>query len=70
MFTVQFETKVKNGVIQIPKKYQGKFSDHVRVILKVEAKKDAANNYLDYLMANPVKVKNSKHLTREQIYVR
>lgn len=70
MVTVQFETKVKNGVIQIPKKYQGKFNDNVRVILKVEAKKTAANNYLDQLMANPVKVKNFKHLTREQIYVR
>jgi hypothetical protein len=70
MVTVQFETKVKNGVIQIPKKYQGKFSDHVRVILKVEAKKSAASNYLDYLMANPVKIKNFKRLTREQIYAR
>jgi hypothetical protein len=36
----------------------------------VEAKKAVANNYLDYLIANPVKVKNFKRLTREQIYVR
>lgn len=70
MVTVQFETKVKNGVIQIPKKYQGKFNDNVRVILKVEGKKTAASNYLDQLIANPVKVKNFKRLTREQIYVR
>jgi hypothetical protein len=70
MITVQFETKVKNGVIQVPKKYQGKFSAHVRVILKVESKKTVAKNYLDYLIANPVKVKDFKRLTREQIYAR
>lgn len=70
MVTVQFKTKIKNGVIQIPKKYHGKFNDNVRVILKVEDKKGASVNYLDKLMANPVKLKKFHHLTREQIYVR
>lgn len=70
MVTVQFRTKIKNGVIQIPKKYQGKFNDNVRVILRVERKKHAMTNYLDTLMAHPVKVKNFRHLTREQIYAR
>lgn len=70
MVTVQFKTKIKNGVIQVPKKYQGKFNDSVRVILRVESKKHATANYLDKLMAHPVKVKNFRHLTREQIYAR
>jgi len=70
MVTIQFKTKIKNGVIQIPKKYQGKFNDSVRVILRVESKKNAPVNYLDQLIANPVKVKNFHHLTREQIYAR
>ena len=70
MVTVQFKTKIKNGVIQIPKKYQGKFNDNVRVILRVESKKNAAVNYLDKLMAAPIKVKNFRRLTREQIYAR
>ncbi len=70
MVTVQFKTKIKNGVIQIPKKYQGKFNDNVRVILRVESKKAVTLNYLDKLMANPVKVKNFTRLTREQIYFR
>lgn len=70
MVTVQFQTKVRNGVIHIPRKYQGKFNDSVLVILRVESQKAAAGNYLDALMANPVKVKNFKRLTREQVYVR
>lgn len=70
MVTVQFQTKIKNGIIQIPKKYCGKFNDNVRVILRVESKKNMTANYLDKLMANPVKVKNFNRLTREQIYAR
>ena len=70
MVTVQFQAKIKNGVIQVPKKYQGKFNDNVRVVLRVESKKAAPSNYLDVLMAHPVKVKNFQRLTREQVYVR
>lgn len=70
MVTVQFQAKVKNGVIQIPRKYQGRFGEHVRVILKAENKKGATHTYLDSLMANPVKIKNFKSLARDQIYAR
>ena len=70
MVTVQFQTKVKNGVIHIPRKYQGRFNNNVLVILRAEGQKSAGGNYLDALMANPVKVKNFKRLTREQIYAR
>jgi len=70
MVTVQFKTKIKNGVIQIPKKYQGKIRDNVYVILKTESVKGKSRNYLDRLMAQPVKVKNFKPMTREQIHAR
>jgi hypothetical protein len=70
MVTVQFKTKIKNGVITIPKKYQNKLSESVRVILRVESKKRLSVNYIDLLMANPIKVHNFSLLTREQIYAR
>jgi len=70
MVTVQFQAKVKNGVIQIPRKYQGRFGENVRVILKAENHKGATLTYLDSLMANPVKIKNFKSLTRDQIHTR
>ena len=70
MVTVQFKTKIKNGVIQIPKKYQGKLQENVRVILRVEGKKSTSGNFLDKLLDNPVKVKKFRRLTREQIYAR
>ena len=70
METVQFKTKIKNGVIEVPKKYQGKFKDSVRVILVAESKRADATNYLDELMAHPLKVKGFRPLTREEAHAR
>ena len=70
METVQFRTKIKNGVIEVPKKYQGKFKDNVRVILVAESTKTKAANYLDELMAHPLKVKGFRPLTREEANTR
>jgi len=70
MVTVQFKTKIKNGVIQVPKKYQRKLNDNVRVTLKIENRKSKSKNYLDKLIAHPVKVKNFHPIIREKIYDR
>jgi hypothetical protein len=70
MVTVQFKSKIKNGVIEVPKKYRGKLRDNVRVILKAETPKGKSRNYLDKLIAHPVKVKKFSPMTREQIYAR
>lgn len=67
MVTVQFKSKIKNGVIEIPRKYKGKLRDNVRVTLKAETPKGKSKNYLDTLLAHPVKVKKFSPLTREQI---
>ena len=70
MVTIQFKSKIKNGVIEVPKKYRGKLRDDVRVILKAETPKGKSKNYLDKLIAHPIKVKNFSPMTREQIYAR
>jgi hypothetical protein len=70
METVQFKTRIKNGIIEVPKKYQGKFKDNVRVILVAESTKAKAADYLDELMAHPLKVKGFRPLTREEAHAR
>ena len=70
METVQFKTKIKNGIIEVPKKYQGKFKDNVRLILVAESSKAKAADYLDELMAHPLKVKGFHPLTREEAHAR
>ncbi len=70
METAQFKTKVKNGIIEIPKKYQGKFKDNVSVTLVSESNETKAENYLDELMAHPLKVKGFHPMTREEAHAR
>ncbi len=70
METVQFKTRIKNGVIEIPKKYQEKFKDNVRVILVAESSRTKAADYLDELMAHPLKVTGFRPLTRDEAHAR
>ena len=70
METIQFKAKIKNGMIEVPKKYQGKFKDKVRVILVAESTREEAANYLDELMTHPLKVKGFHPLTREEAHAR
>lgn len=70
METVQFSAKIKNGIIEVPKKYQRKFKDNVRVILVAESTKTKAEKYLDELMAHPLKLKGFRPLTREEAHAR
>jgi hypothetical protein len=70
METIEFRTKIKNGVIQVPAKYKGKFKDSVRVIVVTEDKTTKAENYLDEIMAHPWKVKRFRPLTREEAHAR
>ena len=70
MESIQFKTKIKNGVIEIPRKYQGKFKDKVRVTLVAEGSETEATNYLEELMAHPLKVEGFRPLTREEAHAR
>lgn len=70
MVTVQFKSRIKDGVIEIPKKYKERLHDHVRIILKADTPRSRSKNYLDTLLAHPVKVKKFTPMTREQIYAR
>ena len=70
METIQFKTKVKNGVIEIPAKYKGKVKDNVRVIVITDEKKKGKSDIIDELMAHPLKIKGFKPLTREEAHAR
>jgi hypothetical protein len=41
MEAVEFQTRVKNGMIQIPEKYKTQFENHVRVVLMQEGKAES-----------------------------
>jgi hypothetical protein len=70
MYAVEFQTTVKNGMIQIPQKYKKRFQHRVKVILLAEEAAQPTTNLIDQLLAKPLQIKNFKPLTREEIYVR
>ncbi len=70
MYAVEFQTIVTNDIIKIPEQYKGRFQNRVRVIVLAEEQEIVANNFIDQLLQNPLRLKSFQLLTREEIYAR
>ena len=69
MEAIEFRTKIKNGIIQIPKKYKQKIGNTVKVIIMSEQKAKQAD-IIGELLKNPIKLKDFSPFSREEIYER
>ena len=67
MEAIEFKTKIKDGTIQIPKKYRQKTGNTVKVIIMTEKKAKQAD-IIDKLLKNPIKIKDFSPFLREEIY--
>ena len=69
MRAIEFQTKVKDGNITIPRQYRNKIKGNVRVILLSE---ESAEKFdmIEHLLANPLNVEGFEPLKREEIYDR
>lgn len=70
MQTIEFRTKIKNGIIHIPARFKGKVAEDVRVILVSKSERKSQPDIIDELMAHPLKVKAFKPLTRDEAHAR
>lgn len=70
MYAVEFQTTVKDGVIEIPPEYRGQIPGRVRVILLADEMPKAAANMIDVLLAHPVEVQGFRPLSREEAHAR
>ncbi|MEM4203659.1 MAG: hypothetical protein QXS54_06285 [Candidatus Methanomethylicaceae archaeon] len=70
MQAIEFQTTIKNGIIEIPRQYLKNLFNRVRVILLVEQTPKTTTNLIDQLLAHPVRVQGFRPLTREEIYAR
>jgi hypothetical protein len=70
MVTVEFRTKVKNGAIEIPRRFRRNFKDRVRVILVADDEKTTTPTALDEMISHPLKIKNFRPLSREEAHAR
>lgn len=76
MYAVEFRAKVKNGVIEVPKKFRGAIIDNVKVIIlkdeatSLEAGKKSGPDMIETLLTSPLEIKGFHPLQREEIYDR
>jgi len=69
MYAIEFQTRVKNGNIEVPEEYKDRLTGLVRVIVLAQEKPPAAT-LIDHLLENPIKLPHFQPLTREEIYER
>ena len=69
MYAFEFRTKIKDGIIEIPKTYRNKIKDNVKVIVLTEENK-VSINMIDKLLSSPIKAEKFTPLSREEIYER
>ena len=69
MEAFEFKTKIKDGIIQIPKKYTKKIGNTVKVII-LSDHKSKFSDIVDTLLEHPVKVEDFKPFSRDEIYER
>ncbi|ABQ24808.1 hypothetical protein [Geotalea uraniireducens] len=76
MYAVEFRAKVKNGIIELPKKFKDSITDTVKVIILKEdataheAGKKAGPDMIERLLASPLEIKGFHPLKRDEIYAR
>jgi hypothetical protein len=70
MEVIAFETKISQGVIEIPSYYQEKLLENqtVKIVILTEDNGISQINEIDYLLNNPIKVDEISPLTRDEIY--
>ncbi len=69
MEAFEFKTKIKDGIIQIPRKYSRKVGSTVKVIILSDLK-PKHSDMIDELLEHPVKIADFKPLSRDAIYER
>lgn len=71
MYAVEFQARIKNGMIEVPPQFKDKLKEVVRVIVLSETQEtETGANLIDQLLTTPLKVKNFKPLSRAEIYER
>ena len=76
MYAVEFRAKIKDGIIELPKRFKESITDTVKVIILKEespARGDGEKSepdMIERLLASPLKIKGFHPLKRDEIYAR
>jgi hypothetical protein len=66
MYAIEFTTKVKNGIIEIPQQFRDKFRDAVKVIVLADEPADSSDNIINQLLNTPLEIDNFKPFSRDE----
>jgi len=68
---VEFETEIRNGVIEIPEQYQQELSDGYKIKVSILTKEPQKRSWsiMDELAQNPISVKGLDKLTRDENFI-
>jgi len=74
MYTIEFQTKIEDGTIRVPKRYQRRLHEQVsegpvRVIIYLPGRQPEAD-YIEHLLANPLHIDDFVAFPRDEIYER
>ena len=70
MTTIEFRTKVKDGMIEIPRKFRKLVKNQVRVILVPESDQGKKDTLIDQMLRKPILIKDFHPLNRDELYER
>ncbi len=56
MYAIEFRTKIRDGVIEIPLEYRKKINDNVKVIVLAEKKAQKDSDIIEELLDSPLKI--------------
>lgn len=70
--TIEFETEVWNGVIEIPEQYRQELSDGYKIKVSILLKEPQKRSWsmMDELTRHPISVKGLGKLTRDEMHDR
>lgn len=79
LYAVEFQTRITNGIIEVPESYRQQLSGAVRVIILSDAPahnstttahKKHSSNLITQLLEHPRKIDDFAPLAREDVYER
>ncbi len=69
MEVIEFKTKIRDGIIMVPKKYRNRVSKKVKVLIMSESTRNH-DDIIDKLLASPIEVDDFVPFVRNEIYDR
>jgi hypothetical protein len=70
MYAIEFRTRIRDGIIEIPKEYRDKLKENVKVIILSEEHEEAGLSMVDELLKSPLELHDFKPFSRDEIYER